>query len=60
MMTTKLLLAFLVGLLIIQIVLAIPIACRLIIETINTIDLQLSFGIRLPFDWEYVRKGISR
>jgi hypothetical protein len=54
------LLILLTGLCLIQILLAIPLTFRLFVETVNTVDLWLHFGIKLPFDWEYVRKGASR
>lgn len=41
----------------VHVVLAIPFTFRLLVEAVNQIDLRINFGIRLPFDWQYVTKG---
>lgn len=58
-MTVKILLVFLVGLFLVQLILTIPFTRRLLIEIVNTIDMRVNFGRRLPFDWDYVKKGAS-
>lgn len=55
----KYLLIALIGLFLVQVVLTIPLTFRLVVETVNNIDLRLSFGIRIPFDWHYVKTGLN-
>ena len=55
----KILLYILISLCLLQIILAIPFTFRLLVETVNQIELRLQFGITVPFDWNYVRHGKS-
>lgn len=51
------LITVLIALVAIQVATSVPLLARLIIETVNYVDLRLNYSTRLPFDWRYVVKG---
>jgi hypothetical protein len=57
MLKTSLVIFFAI-MVIVQTLLSVPFTFRLIVEIVNAIDLRLNFGIKLPFDWAYVKHGL--